>query len=406
MIRTERAMPASTRLQPPPTAAALRATFDAVTPFTVGIEEEVMLLDPATLDLAPCAEQVLERLTGDARFSRELPAGQVEIATAPAAHAGDALAQLAAARADLLAACEGIARPAAAGVHPFAAPSGELSEGERYEAIEATYGAIARRQLVAALQVHVAVGGAERTLAVHDALRSFLPELAALAANAAFYDGRDSGLASARPLVCGLLPRQGVPPALESWERVAAELAWGAEAGTVGEPRLWWWELRPHPRWGTLELRVPDAQTTLAEAAGVVVVAQALVAWLAERFDAGEPLPVAPGWRIEENRFSALHHGLDGELADLDNGERMPTRERLAAFLDVLAPVVERLGAGALLPHALALAERNGALRQRAIAAERGVRGLAAWMAERYGEPLSAPVDVLGTAPGGVRREP
>jgi carboxylate-amine ligase len=410
MMRTERAMPASPRRQPPPSAAELRATFERVAPFTVGIEEEVMLLDPATLDLAPCSERVLARLAGDARFSRELPASQVEIATTPAARAVDALDQLAAGRADLIAACEGIARPAAAGVHPFAALSGALNEGGRYEPIRETYGPVARRQLVAALQVHVAVGGAERTLAVHDALRSHLPELAALAANGAFHGGRDSGLASARPLVSGLLPRQGVPPALGSWERVADELAWGAAAGTVAEPRMWWWELRPHPTFGTLELRVPDAQTTLVEAAGVVVVAQALVAWLAERFDAGEPLPVAPGWRIEENRFSALRHGLDGELADLGSGERAPARARLAALLEALAPAAGRLGADTLLPHARALAERNGAMRQRAVARERGVRGLVAWMAERYGDPLPAAPSTdapgaLGTAAAGVRRE-
>lgn len=399
MMRTERAMPASVHLQPPPSAAELRATFDAVQPFTVGIEEEAMLLDPGTLDLAPRAADVLARLDGDPRFHGELPASQVEIATAPTPSALDAVAQLAAARADLLAACAGIARPAAAGVHPFAALAGELSDGERYEQIHEAYGPLARRQLVASLQVHVAVGGAERTLAVHDALRSYLPELAALSANGAFHDGRDSGLASARPLVCGLLPRQGVPPALRSCERLAAELAWGAAAGAFAEPRLWWWELRPHPAYGTLELRVPDAQTTLADAAGVVVVAQALVAWLARRWDAGEPLPVAPRWRIEQNRFAALRHGLEGELADLDGGERAPARERLGALLDVLAPVAEQLGAEALLPHARALAERNGAIRQREAAAEHGVRGLTAWLAERYG-------DALGSAAVRVRREP
>lgn len=399
-------MPASARLQPPPTASQLRALFDAVEPFTVGIEEEVMLLDPDTLDLAPRAEQVLAALEGDARFSRELPAAQAEIATTPTTSAIDALAQLAAARAGLLAACEGIARPAAAGVHPFAALSGELNEGGRYKLIRETYGPVARRQLVASLQVHVAVGGAERTLAVHDALRCFLPELAALAANGAYYGGRDSGLASARPLVCGLLPRQGVPPALESWERVAAELAWGAAAGALPEPRLWWWELRPHPLYGTLELRVPDAQTSLAAAAGVVVVAQALVAWLAERWDDGEPLPAAPSWRIEENRFAALRHGLDGELADLAGGDRTPARARLSSLLDALTPTAERLGATTLLPYARALVERNGAACQRAIATERGVRGLVAWMADRYGDPLAgATPAALGSAAARVRRE-
>jgi len=392
-------MPATAPPQPSPSAAELRARFDAARPLTVGLEEEVMLLDPATLDLVPRADDVLARLAGDPRFKRELPAAHLEIATAPAPRATDALAQLAAARTELLRACAGIALPATAGVHPFSAPEGALSDGPRYERIEADYGPVARRQLVASLQVHVAVGGATRTLAVHDALRSFLPELAALAANGAFHGGRDSGLASARPLICGLLPRQGVPPALQSWERFAAELAWGARAGALPAPGQWWWELRPHPAFGTLELRVPDAQSTLAGAAGVAAAAQALVAWLAQRFDAGEPLPVAPDWRIAENRFAALRGGLDAALADLQTGERVPARERLRALLDALAPVAERLGAAPLLSHARALARRNGAERQREIAAQRGVHGLVAWQAEAFAAPLARPAERVEPQP-------
>lgn len=393
-------MPATPRSQPLPAPAELRARFDAVGSFTVGIEEEVMLLDPLTLDLAPVAAEVLGRLGGDPRFKPELPAAQIEIATTPAAGAVEAIAQLAAARADLLAALDGtgsppIAWPAAAAVHPFAAPTGPLSDGPRYDAIRAVYGPLAARQLVASLQVHVAVGGGARTLAVHDALRGFLPELAALAANGAFHDGADTGFASARPGICALLPRQGVPPVLGSLERFAAA------AARLADPHLWWWELRPHPTFGTLELRVPDAQTTLAEAAGVVVVAQALVAWLAERWDAGDLDPTEaapPSWRIEENRFAALRRGVEGELADLRTGERRPARERLHGLLDQLAPVAERLGAGALLPCARALVERNGAIRQREVAEVRGLHGLAAWQAERFGDPPPAAVALPSSA--------
>src|SRR5829696_4086432 len=187
-----------------------------------------------------------------------------------------------------------------------------------------------------------------------------------------------------------MLPRQGMPPVLESWEAFAEELRWGAAAG-VPVPRVWWWELRPHPQFGTLEVRVPDAQTTLADAAGVVSVAHTLVAWLAERWDAGERLPVVPSWRIEENRFFALRHGVEGELADLDSGVRISTRERLHRLLDELTPVAARLGGEELLRHARELVERNGAVRQREVAAERGVRGLVAWQAERYGDPLPEP---------------
>lgn len=369
-------------------AAALRATFDAVEPFTVGLEEELMLLDPGTLDLLPVAGALLERLGGDPRFKPELPAAHLEIVTQPAAGVPAALAQLAAARRDLLDATGGLVRLAAAGAHPFAAAGGELTRGERYDFVEETYGWVARRQLIASLQVHVAVGGAERTLAVCNALRGFLPLLAALAANAPFHEGVDTGLASIRPAIAGMLPRQGMPPAIESWEAFAADLRWGAAAGTVTSPRTWWWELRPHAHFGTLELRVPDAQATLADAAGVAALAQALVAWLAERWDAGERLPVAPSWRIAENRFAALRHGVEGTMADLETGEPVPARERLGALLDALEPVAARLGSAALLTHARALVARNGAIRQREVAQERGLRGLVAWLADRFADPL------------------
>ena len=349
----------------PPTAERLRSLFDTTEPLTVGVEEEVMVLDPETLDLAPDAEAVLELFDGDARLKRELPAAQVEIVTAPAASTAEAVAAVEAGRRDLCARAGARWRFGAAGVHPFAAPEGVLSGHESYAETRSRYGRVARRQLVFALQVHVAVGGAERTLAVYNALRSYLPELSALAANSPWHDGRDSEFASVRPMVSDALPRQGVPPALRSWDEYAAALAWGAAAGAF-EPRVWWWELRPHVSLGTLEVRVPDAQTTLADAAGVVAFTHALVAWLAERHDAGEPLPVAPRWKIEENRWVAARDGVDGVLADLETGSREPARARLLSLIDAVEPAARRVGADAFLDAARALAEQNGAVRQRA----------------------------------------
>ncbi|MBX5443089.1 MAG: YbdK family carboxylate-amine ligase [Solirubrobacteraceae bacterium] len=365
---------------PAPDAAALRAAFAAPAPPTVGLEEELMLLDAATLDLAPRAPELLERLGGDPRFTLELPAAQVEIVLPPARTAGEAARALRAARADLAAAAAGLGlRPAGAGLHPFAAAEGPLNPGARYEATAREYGRVARRQLVFALQVHVAIRGADRALAVHNALRTHLPALAALAANAPFHDGRDTGMASMRPLVSQQLPRQGVPPALPSWEAYADALAFVA-AGTG----RWWWELRPHPEHGTLELRVADAQATVAEAAAVAAVAHALAVWLAERHDAGERLPVHDAWRIEENRWSACRWGVEGELRDLDAGGRpVRTRDALHALLDALEPVAVRLGCAGELAGARALVERNGALRVREAA---GGDPLAAArsLAERY----------------------
>lgn len=367
-----------------PDAWELRRRFEETGGFTVGVEEEVMLLDPRTLDLAPCAQTVCERLSDDPRFKQELPAAQLEIVTEPAQSAPAAVAELTQGRRDLAGATSGLVRLAAAGVHPTASQIGVLNAGERYAALRRAYGSIAQRQLVAALQIHVAVGGHQRTLAVYNALRCLLPEIAALAGNAPFHGGVDSGLASVRPGICVQLPRQGVPPAISSWEEFARELAWGARSGATGDATTWWWELRPHVVHGTLELRVPDAQTTIAEAAGVIAFVQALVATLADRFDAGELSQSAPTWRIQENRWSALRYGVEGSLADLSSGERRATRERLRELVDEVTPAARRLGSERLLAHTRSSIDANGALRQRQAAAARGVEGLAAWMADRF----------------------
>ena len=342
----------------PPTAERLRSTFDEIPPGTVGVEEEVMLLDADTLDLAPAAEEVLVGVQGDARFKAELPAAQLEIVTPPLGSVGEAVEALTIGRGDLVSAADGRWRFGSAGVHPFAAGEGILSSRDAYKDTRARYGRVARRQLVFALQVHVAVGGADRTLAVYNALRSYLPELSALAANARWYEGRDSEFASVRPKIAEMLPRQGVPPLLGSWEEFAEALAWG-DAAAAFAPRVWWWELRPHIGFGTLEVRVPDAQATVADSSGVIAFVHALVAWLAARHEAGEALPVHPRWKIEENRWAAARDGVEGTLADLDTGERRETRARLLGLLEEIQP-----HGGPELGHARALVDANGAVRQ------------------------------------------
>ncbi len=381
--------------EPTPTAAELRTTFDAPEPLTLGIEEELMLLDPETLDLLPRAAEVVEA-AADERFKLEMPAAQLELTLPPAHNVPDAIAALARGRQDLAAAAAPIGRLAAAGVHPFAAPVGRLNAGERYAPTEAEYGEIARGQLVCALQVHVAVGGADRSLGVYNGLRPWLPLIGALAADAPFHGGRDTGMASIRPKIAEQLPRQGMPPAIGSWEAFAAALAWGAASGSVPDWRQWWWELRPHAAFGTLEVRVPDAQATVEDAAAVVALVHALVGWLAELHDAGEPVASADTWRLEENRWSAARWGMDAGLADLRTGERTPARELLERLLWNLEPVAARLGCAAELADVPRLAAHNGAARQRAVAAEGGVRAVTAWLADAY-----VPAVDYATAPAG-----
>jgi carboxylate-amine ligase len=356
----------------PPDADRLREIFDAPAPFTVGIEEELMLLDPETLDLAPVGQQLKDRVPEDGRFKIEMPAAQFEIASPPLKDATHAAEFLENARADLAQAADGLAKLACAGVHPFADEEGELNAGERYKRVHAEYGGIARRQLAFGLQVHVAVRPADTALKVYNGLRNHLPELLALAANSPIYRGVDTGLAAVRPKLCELLPRQGVPPHLASWEEYARALAWGARAGALPDPGVWWWELRPHPSWGTLEVRVPDAQRTVEEAVAIVAVVHALAKHIASSDDPRPTEPV-PTWRIEENRWQALRHGLDGTMADLETGEPVPTRERLHTILDTIDA-----------PQAKALIERNGAERQRELFEKQGARSLTKWLTSGF----------------------
>ena len=365
-------------------AGSLRALFDGVTDHTVGVEEELMLLDPDTLDLLPAAARVHAELGGRVPLRAELPAAQVETASPVCDSIDEAARALAAARRELGAGVAGWARLAGAGTHPFAAAEGPLRDDPKYDGLKAAFPWALPRQLVFGLHVHVAVRGADRALAVLNAVRSYLPDLAALAGNAPLHAGRDTGLASVRPEIAGPAPAPGraagllvvgdvrrlprVGPARRAVPRRGRALVGGAA------PR----------RAGTIELRVPDAQTTADEAAGVLALGAGLVAWLAERYDAGEPLPVHDTIRIAENRWRALRHGLGGSLLDLDSGDEEPARARVLALIDRVAPATERLGCAAALEHARTLAARNGAERQRAIAAEHGPHGVVEMLADGF----------------------
>jgi carboxylate-amine ligase len=362
----------------------LRARFDEATPYLVGLEDELMLMDPESLELTDRADEVLRLVGGDRRFKPELPASQVEIMISPHATVRDCARALIDARRALVAATDGLVELAAAGAHPFSPGSGAVNPGERYRGIEQVYGCVARRELVCALQVHVSVGDADRALAVYNAARSYLPQLAALGANAPFYEGEDTGFASVRPLVATLLPRQGVPPAFRSFSDFAQALAWGSSSGAFSDPTTWWWELRLHGGFGTLEFRVPDAQSAVGEAAAMAAVIQALVVWLSRRHAAGAELPVHPRWMIEQNRWSACRTGVEGSMVDLESGERRPTRVLLDALLESLSKVASDLRSDAELGAAAALIETNGAIAQRAAARQEGVRGVAQWLTRRF----------------------
>ncbi|CAN5880704.1 glutamate--cysteine ligase [soil metagenome] len=366
----------------PITGESLAERFVESDRLTFGLEEEIMLLHPDTLDLLPRGAELLEGLDG--RFKAELPAAHVEIASTPAAGIGDLEKELSECRSLLVNHVKGEAAPAVAGVHPFSARSGVVNSGERYQVLLARYGDVVSQQLVCGLHLHVGLGGPERTLAVYNALRSHLPEIAALAANAPIYCGRDTTLASVRPLLSGMLPRMGVPPPLSSFNEYAAHLNWGIDRGRMGRPAEWWWEMRLHGALGTLEIRVPDGQTTLQDALAVGTVAAGTALWLSDCFDAGQLPPTADSWQINENRSAALHGGMDSILIDLTTGAVAPARDSVGRLLDRIGPAVDRIDGTAHLAHARGIAGFNGAKRQREIFRASGAVALTEWLAGRF----------------------
>lgn len=314
-----------------------------------------------------------------------MPAAQLEIALPPARSVGALAGALDAARRDLAAAADGIGVLAGAGVHPFAPAEGVLNDGARYERIAHEYQTVARRQLAYGLHVHVAVPGADVALATYNAVREHLPALAALGAGAPFYEGRDSGLASARPMICDLLPRQGVPPAFASWDELAGALAWGRDSGAFADASQWWWEARLHPTYGTVEVRVPDTQATVADTVALAAVVHALVTDLARRAAAGEALGAAASWRISENRWSACRHGVAGRWHDVRSGRSEPMADHLHGLIDALAPVARELGCARELATARDLVDAPRAAAARAVAAEGdGARSVTRWLASRF----------------------
>jgi carboxylate-amine ligase len=356
------------------------ARFDRAAPLTIGIEEEMMLADPFTFDLAPRIDDALATVAGDPRFSKELRAAQIEIITPVCSNAAEACVHLSESRRDLRRSLDGELRLLAAGTHPFATTWGEITQAHRYRQIADEYLWAATRSLVCGLHIHVAVGGAERTLAVYNALRSYLPEIAALTTNSPYFEAEDTGMSSIRPKFNEFYPRSGIPPAFQTWEELVRFARWGRTGGLFPDPSHFWWELRPHVTHGTVEIRVADTQTRVEDASATAAVVHALVAWLCDRFDHGEELPVHETFWIAENGWRAYRYGVGGWFVDLETGEPEPARARIARLIDDIEPYAVRFDSAEQLAGARTLLVGNGSDRQRYVYDREGIDGLARWL--------------------------
>lgn len=362
-------------------------------PFTLGVEEELQLVDATTYDLTSRYDEVFgEAARSDERIRPELLQSTVEVATQPARTVAEAVSEAGELRrrAHEHAERHGV-RVLSAGTHPFSRyEHQDVTEERRYEELVDALQWAVERQLIFGLHVHVGLESAPQAISVANALRTWLPELLALSANSPFWHGRDTGLHSTRSKVFDAMPRSGLPPAFASFEEFELLVDRGVRTGSFEDYTFIWWDLRPHPRLGTIEIRVCDAQTRLESVAVLVALVQSLAATLAERFDRDGPLETQPVTLIAENKWRAVRHGLDAELVDLARDEQRPARDALRELAELATPAARRLGCSDELGLLEPLLERgDGAGEQRAAAAAAGGSPLA--VAQQLSEQTMQP---------------
>jgi carboxylate-amine ligase len=366
-------------------------------PCTVGVEEELMIVGGDRLELTPAAPRVVEALPPGLRerVSTETHASALEIQTGVHRTVAGAMAELGELRATLARELEVLGlRAASAGTHPLALGlDTQVSPDQRYQHISRDLGALARREPTFALHVHAGVPTPEAGLRAYDLLRNHVPLLIGLAANSPFWRGRDSGLASARTFIFGAFPRTGLPRRFGSYDEYVAALEALIQAEAIPEPTFVWWDLRLQPALGTVEIRVMDAQPEVADAAPLAALVQCLVRAAVD----GEALPPAPLPEIvDENHFIAARDGAEAAL--IDGGRRVPLAEVLDGVVGRCRDHAAALGCEAEIEAAAALASDNGAARQRRAAAEHGVSGVIATLADAYASAGTG-TDRLSDAP-------
>ena len=354
-----------------------------------GVEEEHQLVDPLSLALTPKIEEVLAARdageAGDASLPRdsvasELSASCVETRSRPREKVAELAGELAELRGTVRDLVEGCgARLLAAGAHPFSESTEQrITSGERYRRMEEKVGWPARMQAIYGLHVHVAVPDGEAAIRATNALARHVPLFIALAANSPFWSGEDSRLASVRAKVFGLVPRSGLPPAFRSWEDFEGYVGALVAAGSIPDYSWCWWDARPHPRLGTVELRAPDAQTEVSRVVSLAALAQCLVARASAQADTDAYDPLF----TEENKWRAARHGLDATFHDFTTGENRSAREAARDLVRDLLPVAQDLRCEAEIEGVTEIAaSETGAEKQRAAFRERGsLEGVAAYL--------------------------
>lgn len=336
------------------------------TPFTIGIEEELMLVDPETLALAQGIELILADFEdgghgerGPGMVKPELLEAVLEIATDPCADLAEAEAQIRSLR-------ERVGRSAerhgmtlgAAGTHPTARwEDQQVTDRPRYKQLVEELGWIARQEMIFGTHVHIGMEGADKAIYVVDGMRRHIPLMLALSANSPMWQGVVTGLHSSRTPVFRHFPRVGVPPHYGNWEIYSRRVALMVEAGAIDDYTYLWWDIRPHPNLGTIEVRAFDQQTDVGQTMGLAALSVCLAHRYSVNFDEGKPLVEVPTELIDDDKVRAALRGLEGDLVDFPRPRKVPAADLARQTISELEGDAAELGCEAQLAGLLEVVE-------------------------------------------------
>ncbi|RDI73474.1 carboxylate-amine ligase, YbdK family [Gaiella occulta] len=343
-----------------------RERFDAGDDFTIAVEEEFALLDPATLDLVNRFEVVqaaAEQTPLRRHLAGELIASEVEVKTGRCATFAAVPAAIAERRAELAAVVDTLGLTlGGTGAHPWASWKDQrIIDTPHYRRNDEILRYVVWKNNTFGFHVHIGIRGADRAIAVTNGLRNWLPELLAVSASSPFAEAVNTGLHSARTQIfTRFFPRCGVPDTFPSWDAYEAYVRFLYETGSISEHTQLWWSVRPHLAFPTVEIRICDGQPDLAESQALAALCASLAARVARAHDEGEPIAQQPHRLIEENTWRAIRYGLSGGLLDLERGEALPARARVERLVEWVLPVAEEIGAASWLR----IPEQNAAERQ------------------------------------------
>jgi carboxylate-amine ligase len=354
--------------------------FESSERASLGVEWELQLVDRATRELSAGAVEILEELRPEGaeehpKAKHELLQSTIEIITGVCTTVEEAKADLAGTLAEVSAAADrrglGVL---CAGTHPFTDWQSQLiSPKERYLQLVERMQWLARRLQIFGVHVHVGVRSPDKAIPVVNALCQYVPHFLALSASSPFWVGSDTGLASARTKIFESMPTAGLPHQLSGWDEFETYMETLISTNAVQSVREVWWDVRPHPGFGTVELRICDGLPTLDEIGAVAALAQCLVEQFDTQLDRGYPLPTSPDWVLRENKWRAARYGLDADIVVDEKGTVRPVRQAILDLAEDLTPTARRLGCEAELADVeRVLAVGASYQRQRAVAAASG----------------------------------